>query len=79
MGVETNGGDDDGWGKLLTRPPELSGNPVSRDIWERVGGMDEGVRILHIQYLRQQICMGAWDLPLYFPSEERCAADFYRP
>jgi hypothetical protein len=33
--------------KLLTRPPELSGSPASRDIWERVGGMD-GVRILRI-------------------------------
>jgi hypothetical protein len=32
----------------LTRPPELSGNLVSRDIWERVGGMEEGVRILRI-------------------------------
>jgi hypothetical protein len=44
------GGDDDdvGWGKLLTRPPELSSNPTSRDIWERVKGMDEGVRILRI-------------------------------
>jgi hypothetical protein len=38
--------DDTGWGKLLTRLPELSGNPTSRDIWELVGGMDEGVRIL---------------------------------
>jgi hypothetical protein len=31
---------------ILTRPPELSGNPASRGIWERVGGMEEGVRIL---------------------------------
>jgi hypothetical protein len=38
---------DAGWGKLLTHPPELSGNPTNRDIWERFGGMD-GVRILHI-------------------------------
>jgi hypothetical protein len=44
--------DDAGWGKLLTRPPKLSGNPTSRDIWERAGGMDEGVRILPIQYLK---------------------------
>jgi hypothetical protein len=28
-------------GNLLTRPPELSGSPTSRDIWERVGGMEE--------------------------------------
>jgi hypothetical protein len=28
--------DDTGWGKLLTHPPELSGNPPSRDIWEQV-------------------------------------------
>jgi hypothetical protein len=41
-------GDDGSWGKLLTRSPELSGNPTSRDIWDRVGGMDEGVRIFHI-------------------------------
>jgi hypothetical protein len=40
--------DDANWGKLLTRPPELSGNLPSRDIWERVGGMGEGRRILHI-------------------------------
>jgi hypothetical protein len=33
-------------GTLLTRPPELSGSPTSRDIWERVGGMDAEVRIL---------------------------------
>jgi hypothetical protein len=39
--------DDDSWGKLLTHPPELSGNPTSRDIRKKVGGM-EGVRILHI-------------------------------
>jgi hypothetical protein len=39
------GGDDDddsSWGKLLTCPPELSGNPTSRDIWEQVRGMNEG-------------------------------------
>jgi hypothetical protein len=33
-------------GKLLSRPPELSGSPTSKDIWEQVRGMDEGVRIL---------------------------------
>jgi hypothetical protein len=44
--MESHGDDDAGWGKLLTRPPELSGNPTSRDIWERVGEMDEAVRIL---------------------------------
>jgi hypothetical protein len=47
MSVESHG-DDVSWGKLLTCLPELSDNPTSRDIWEQVGGMDEGVRILHI-------------------------------
>jgi hypothetical protein len=41
-------GDNVGWGKLLTRPPELSGNPTSKNIWGRVGRMDEGVRISRI-------------------------------
>jgi hypothetical protein len=47
-------GDMWGWsamvvmGKLLTRPPDLSGNSTSRDIWERVGEMDDGLRILQI-------------------------------
>jgi hypothetical protein len=46
------GGDDDAsWEKLLTHPPELSGNPTIRDIWERVGEMDEGVTISHISIL----------------------------
>jgi hypothetical protein len=48
VSVQSHGGDDAGWGKLLTRPLELSGNPTSRVIWERVGGMGEGVRILFI-------------------------------
>jgi hypothetical protein len=43
--MESNGDDDAGWGKLLTRPPELSGSHTSRDIWERVEGIDERVRI----------------------------------
>jgi hypothetical protein len=50
--VKNHGEDDAGWGKLLTRPPELSGNPNSRVIWEQIGGMDEGMRILPIQYLK---------------------------
>jgi hypothetical protein len=33
--------DDAGWRKHLTCPPELSGNPTRRVIWEQVGGMDE--------------------------------------
>jgi hypothetical protein len=43
-------GDDDGadCGTLLTLQPELSDSTTSRDIWERVGGMDKGVRILRI-------------------------------
>jgi hypothetical protein len=35
-------------GKLMTRPTELSVSPTSKDIWERVGGIDEGVRILRL-------------------------------
>jgi hypothetical protein len=38
VNVESHGGDDAGWGKLLTRSPELSGNPTSWDIWVQVGG-----------------------------------------
>jgi hypothetical protein len=52
--VESHGNDDDdddGWVKLLTRPPQLSGNPTSKDIWERAGGMDEGENFAY-QYLR---------------------------
>jgi hypothetical protein len=41
--------DDASWKKkLLTLPPEFSGNLTSRGIWERVGRMDVGVRILRI-------------------------------
>jgi hypothetical protein len=50
VSVESHGGDAS-WGKLLTHPPELSGNPTSRAIWEQVGRMDE-VRILPIRYLK---------------------------
>jgi hypothetical protein len=49
-----NRGDDTGWRKRLTRPPELSGNPTSRDIWERVEEMDEGVGILYISIFDTQ-------------------------
>jgi hypothetical protein len=45
------GGGDAVWGKL-TCPPELPGSSTSRHIWERVGRMDKGVRILRTQYLR---------------------------
>jgi hypothetical protein len=54
VSVESHGDNDDyreSWGKLLNRPPELFGNPTSRDIWERVGGMDKGVRISRISIL----------------------------
>jgi hypothetical protein len=40
--------DNAGFGNLLTRPPELSCSPASRIIWEQVGTMDGGVRILRI-------------------------------
>jgi hypothetical protein len=52
--MESHDGDDDhdaSCGKM-TCPPELSGNPTSRVIWEKVGAMNEGVRTLPIQYLR---------------------------
>jgi hypothetical protein len=61
--VESHGDDDAGWGKLLTRPQELSGNPTSRDIWERVGGIDEGVRFcLSVSEIRQRIFNMPWNL-----------------
>jgi hypothetical protein len=54
--VDSHGGDDVGWGKHLTRQPKLSGSPTSRDIWERVGGMDEGVKIAYsVSEIRQRI------------------------
>jgi hypothetical protein len=75
--------DDTGWEKLLTCPPEFSGNPTSRDIWDWVGGMDEEVRNLPCKYFVQTcdfyMPFTKWNLRLYFPSEGRCAADFYRP
>jgi hypothetical protein len=46
--VDGRGGDDAVWRKLLTRPTELSGSPASRDIWEEIGGMNERVRIFHV-------------------------------
>jgi hypothetical protein len=46
--MDSHGDDDAGWVKLLTRPPELSGNPTSTDIWERVKEMEKGVGILRI-------------------------------
>jgi hypothetical protein len=48
VSVDSHGDDDVSWRKLLTRPPELSGSPASRDIWEQVGGMDKRLRISHI-------------------------------
>jgi hypothetical protein len=49
VSVEGHGDDDDAvWIKLLTRTEDLSGNPTIREIWEGVGIMYEGVRILRI-------------------------------
>jgi hypothetical protein len=52
VSVESHGDDDDdddaGWAILLIRPPELSGSLTGSDIWERVGGVEERVRILRI-------------------------------
>jgi hypothetical protein len=47
--VDSHGDEDVGWGKPLTRPLQLSGNPESRDIWERVGEIGEGVRISRVR------------------------------
>jgi hypothetical protein len=75
VSVECHGVDDAGWGKFLTHPPELSGSPTSRVIWEKVWGMDEGVRILHIsiwdtqQIFNKPYNLTTWVLQLYFPSE----------
>jgi hypothetical protein len=33
--------DSASWGKLLTHPPVLSGNPTTRVIWEQVGEINE--------------------------------------
>jgi hypothetical protein len=41
MNMENHSDDDAGWGKLLTCPPEVPGNPTSRVVWTHVGGMDE--------------------------------------
>jgi hypothetical protein len=49
VSVEDLGDDDDAvWAKLLTPPSEHSGSPTSRGILERVGGMDEGVKISRV-------------------------------
>jgi hypothetical protein len=49
VSIENHADDDDGsWGKLLTHPPELSGNPTRRDIRKWAGRMEEGVGILLI-------------------------------
>jgi hypothetical protein len=48
VSVESHGDDYAGWEKLLTPPRELSGNPTSKNICKRVGGMDEAVKILPI-------------------------------
>jgi hypothetical protein len=87
LNVSVESHDDDGWEKLLTRPPELSGNLTTRDIWERVGGMYEGVTISHIcifDSLLQRIfnmpqSLTTWDLRLQVPSEGMCPVDSYGP
>jgi hypothetical protein len=42
-------------GETLTRPPELSGNPTSRDIWERVvrnGRRSENFAYQYLRYIK---------------------------
>jgi hypothetical protein len=56
VSVDSHGDDDAGWGKLLTRPLELSGNLTRRETWKRLGGMEEGVRIAYsVSEIRQRI------------------------
>jgi hypothetical protein len=40
VSTKSHGANDAGWGKFLPRPSELSGNPISRNIWEQAGGMN---------------------------------------
>jgi hypothetical protein len=76
--MENHDDDDVGWGKV-TRPPELSGNPTGRVVCEQVGGLDERSKdfVLQTFCLHLQVIFRTWDLRIYFPSEGRCAADFY--
>jgi hypothetical protein len=66
VSVESHGDDDNdaGCGNLLTRPPELSGNPTSTDIWERIEGMDEGLRILRLPSIETR--RPVWSQTLYW-------------
>jgi hypothetical protein len=55
VSVESHGNDYAVCGKTPESPPELSGNPTGRDIWERVAGTDDGVGIL---------CISIWDMSM---------------
>jgi hypothetical protein len=84
VSLEGHGDDDDAsWGITLDSAIRALCQCYQQIHLGQVGGMDEGAKILPIQYLRylkgSLTCrkMLTWDLRLYFPSEGRCAADFY--
>jgi hypothetical protein len=82
MSMESHGDDDDaGWGKLLTHPPELSGNPTSSHLG---ASRRNGQRSEKFAYSVSGILMGSLTcckILRYgaFPSKGRCATDFYCP
>jgi hypothetical protein len=81
----SHGGDDSGWGQLLTLhqsslaalPAEPSGESRKNGRWSEnfaysVAEIPKGI-------LNMPQNLTTWDLRLYFPSEGRCVEDFYRP
>jgi hypothetical protein len=72
--------------RVLWQPPVLSGGPVSRGISGVSRRIAEGNENLVYpsswDFKPSLTCrknLTTWDLRLYFPSERRCAADFYHP
>jgi hypothetical protein len=73
--------------KLLTRPPEHSGNPAAELPSSKAGGTGRKKINLVSRNIFVHTSKGffvtqnlrTWSRRLYFPSERRYAADFYRP